>query len=172
MEGALAANLVVAERGVQMGLPEVLFNLFPGMGAYSFLSRRLGAAEAERVILSGKTWRSEELHDLGIIDILTEPGRGVSTVREYTAERQRRSPNTMMAMQRVRKAVNPVSYGELEEIAMIWVDAALRLRQRDLRIIDRLVRSQDKVAVRQPSHQIPAGRTDGISFARPAFAAH
>ena len=41
-------------RGVQMGLPEVLFNLFPGMGAYSFLSRRLGANEAERVILSGK----------------------------------------------------------------------------------------------------------------------
>ena len=30
MEGALAANLVVAERGVQMGMPEVLFNLFFG----------------------------------------------------------------------------------------------------------------------------------------------
>ena len=38
-EAALSSNIIVAERGVKMGLPEVLFNLFPGMGAYSLLSR-------------------------------------------------------------------------------------------------------------------------------------
>ncbi len=149
MEGGLAANLIVAERGVNMGLPEVLFNLFPGMGAYSFLSRRLGAAETERVILSGRTWRAEELHDLGIVDILAEPGQGEATVRGYIAERRCRSPNTMMALQRVRQTVNPVSYKELEEIALIWVDAALGLSDRDLRIMDRLVRSQDKAGRQQ-----------------------
>lgn len=150
MEGALAANLIVAERGVQMGLPEVLFNLFPGMGAYSFLSRRLGAAETERVIMSGKTWLAEELHELGIVDMLAEPGEGESVAREYIAERRRRSPNTMLALQQVRKAVNPVSYDELAEIAMLWVDAALRLNHRDLKIMDRLVRSQDKTQTALP----------------------
>lgn len=150
MEGALAANLIVAERGVQMGLPEVLFNLFPGMGAYSFLSRRLGATETERVILSGKTWRAEELHELGVVDVLAEPGEGEAVVRTYISERQRRSPNTMMALQQVRKTVNPVGYEELEEIALIWVDAALRLNERDLKIMDRLVRSQDKANRQQP----------------------
>ena len=145
MEGALAANIVVAERGVQMGLPEVLFNLFPGMGAFSFLSRRLGASEAERVILSGKTWKAEELHELGLIDILAEPGHGDSAVHDLIAERQRRSPNAVIAMQQVRKAVNPVTYQELEDIAMIWVDAALRLNQRDLKIMERLARSQDRL---------------------------
>ncbi len=144
MEGALAANIIVAERGVQMGLPEVLFNLFPGMGAYSFLSRRLGPGETERVILSGKTWRAEELHELGIIDLLAEPGQGMETVRRYITERQHRSPNTMLAMQQVRKVVNPVTYEELEEIAMIWVDAALRLTKKDLKIMDRLVRAQNR----------------------------
>lgn len=144
MEGALAANLIVAERGIQMGLPEVLFNLFPGMGAYSFLSRRLGATETERVILSGKTWKAEELYELGVIDVLAEPGQGETVVRECISERRRRSPNTMLALQQVRKAVNPVSHEELAEIAMIWVDAALRLNQRDLKIMDRLVRSQNK----------------------------
>lgn len=150
MEGALAANLVVAERGVQMGLPEVLFNLFPGMGAYSFLSRRLGATETERVILSGKTWRAEELHELGVIDMLAEPGEGEDLVRNYIAERRRRSPNTMLALQQVRRAVNPVTYEELEEIALIWVDAALRLSERDLKIMERLVRSQNRACERQP----------------------
>ncbi|MGD1984221.1 MAG: crotonase/enoyl-CoA hydratase family protein, partial [Chromatiaceae bacterium] len=145
MEGALAANVVVAERGIQMGLPEVLFNLFPGMGAFSFLSRRLGANEAERVILSGKTWKADELHELGLIDILAEPGQGDAAVREFIAARQRRSPNATIAMQQVRKAVNPVSYKELEDIAMIWVDAALRLNQRDLKIMERLARSQDRL---------------------------
>ena len=145
MEGALAANVVVAERGVQMGLPEVLFNLFPGMGAFSFLSRRVGPNEAERLILSGKIWHSEELHELGLIDVLAEPGYGRTVVRDYIAQRRRRSPNAMLAMQRVRKAVNPVSYDELEEIAMIWVDAALQLTRRDLRVMERLINSQNRL---------------------------
>jgi DSF synthase len=174
MEGALAANIIVAERGVQMGLPEVLFNLFPGMGAYSFLSRRLGANEAERVILSGKTWRTEELHELGMIDILTEPGQGEAAVREYIANRQRRSPNAVMAMQRVRKTVNPVTYQELEEIALIWVDTALQLKERDLRIVDRLVRSQNRVCAQQPQQPavVPTSTALSISYERPGLAVH
>lgn len=144
MEAALACNVIVAERGSQMGLPEVMFNLFPGMGAYSFLSRRLGPTETERVILSGKIWQAEELHELGVVDHLAEPGEGEQMVRDYIAERRRRSPNAMVAMQAVRQVTNPVTYEELERVTQIWVDAALRLNDRDLKIMDRLVRSQDK----------------------------
>ena len=67
-ESALASNVVIAEKGVKMGLPEVLFNLFPGMGAYSLLSRRVGTSLAERIILSGKLYTSDELFDMGVID--------------------------------------------------------------------------------------------------------
>ena len=154
MEAALACNIIVAERGVQMGLPEVIFNLFPGMGAYSFLSRRLGPAETERVILSGKTWQAEELHELGVIDIIAEPGEGETVVRNYIAERRRRSPNAMVALQSVRQTVNPVTYEELENITQIWVDAALRLNERDLKIMDRLVRSQNKVGNTQRASHV------------------
>ncbi|MBC8209844.1 MAG: enoyl-CoA hydratase/isomerase family protein, partial [Gammaproteobacteria bacterium] len=52
-EAALSSNIIIAERGVKMGLPEVLFNLFPGMGAYSLLSRKIGPSKAEQMILSG-----------------------------------------------------------------------------------------------------------------------
>ena len=172
MEGALAANVIVAERGVQMGLPEVMFNLFPGMGAFSFLSRRLGAREAERVILSGKTWVAEELYELGMIDILAEPAQGAAAVRDYIAERQRRSPNAAMAMQRVRKAVDPVTHEDLEEIALIWVDAALKLRDRDLRIMDRLVRSQNRIGMQQGLATGNRADERQISYAKPAFVAH
>ena len=40
-EAALSCQTIVAEKGVGMGFPEVLFDLFPGMGAYSFLCQRV-----------------------------------------------------------------------------------------------------------------------------------
>jgi len=38
LRAAMSSNLIVAERGAKFGLPEVLFNLFPGMGAYTFMA--------------------------------------------------------------------------------------------------------------------------------------
>ena len=52
LEGALCCNFIVAERGVKIGLPEILFNLFPGMGAYSMLCRRLDSIRVKRMIFS------------------------------------------------------------------------------------------------------------------------
>ncbi|HEY0418885.1 MAG TPA: crotonase/enoyl-CoA hydratase family protein, partial [Acetobacteraceae bacterium] len=75
-ECALAHDLIVAERSAKFGLPEVLFNLFPGMGAYSFLSRRIGRAAAEKLILSGKVHTAEEMQAMGLIDVLAEDGEG------------------------------------------------------------------------------------------------
>ena len=50
------------------------------------------------------------------------------------------------AIQRVRQRVNPLTYEELADITDMWVDAALALTDRDLRLIDLLVRSQDQNA--------------------------
>ncbi|MDE2239862.1 MAG: enoyl-CoA hydratase, partial [Rhodospirillales bacterium] len=51
-EHALSFDMIVAERSAKLGLPEILFNMFPGMGAYSFLSRRVDRKRAEEMILS------------------------------------------------------------------------------------------------------------------------
>ena len=73
-EAALAHDVIIAERGASFGLPEILFNLFPGMGAFSFLARRLGPIHAERIILSGKVYSAEELHQIGVVDRVVEEG--------------------------------------------------------------------------------------------------
>jgi DSF synthase len=36
-EAVLTNDVIIAERQSKFGLPEILFNMFPGMGAYSFL---------------------------------------------------------------------------------------------------------------------------------------
>jgi DSF synthase len=146
-EAALSCNLIVAERGAQFGLPEVLFNLFPGMGAFTFLSRRLDAVRAERLILSGKTYIAEELHEIGVVDELAEPGDGVGAVHALI-DRRRRRPLAFEAMRRVREQHQPVSYDELLSIAELWVDTALKLSPKDLRTVSRLIKAQD---LRRPS---------------------
>ena len=54
LEAALAEDFLIAEKRAKMGVPEVAFNTFPGMGAASTLTRRMGAAWAEEVMTSGK----------------------------------------------------------------------------------------------------------------------
>lgn len=140
-EAALACNLIVAERGTQFGLPEVLFNLFPGMGAFSFLSRRLDPVRAERFILSGKVYQAEELYEMGVVDELAEPGEGAAAVTALIERRQRRAL-AFDAMRQIRQQHRPVTYGELLSIAELWVDTALKLSAKDLRTISRLLKAQ------------------------------
>jgi DSF synthase len=142
LEAALSSNLVIAERGAKLGLPEVLFNLFPGMGAYTLISRRAGPSVAERMILSGKLYDAEELYDLGIVDILAEKGEGELELYKYI-KAVKRSPNTYKAMAKVKDLNNRVSHQELVDIANIWADAALDLTERDLRMMERLVNRQN-----------------------------
>ncbi len=143
-EAAMSSNVLIAERSAQMGLPEVLFNLFPGMGAYSLLARRIGIQKAEQLILSGKVYLAEELFEMGIVDVLAEDGEGEKALQTYIKQHNR-TRNTRQALQKVRQRFHPIEYAELIDIIKIWVDTALKLGNRDLRMMDRLVRAQNKL---------------------------
>lgn len=140
-EAAISSNVVIAERKAQFGFPEILFNLFPGMGALSLLSRRLGMVEAERFVRSGKQYSAEELHELGVIDVLANDGEGVHAVNAFIRQ-HRRSRNGLLAIREARKCVQPLARKELADVVEIWVDAALRLTPHDLRIMRRLAAAQ------------------------------
>ena len=144
-EAALSSNVIIAERGVKMGLPEVLFNLFPGMGAYSLLSRKIGFAAAEKMILSGCLYSAEQLFEMGVVDVLAEKGEGDMAVYRYINNASKAS-NTFKSMQKLKDICNQVSYSELSGIAGVWADAALKLTSRDLRMMERLVRRQSAKA--------------------------
>jgi DSF synthase len=140
-ELALTSNVIIAEETARMGFPEILFNLFPGMGAYSLLTRRLGAKKAEEMILGGRIYEARELHAMGIIDVLVPKGEGEKAVYAFMRQNSRKL-NGMRAMYQCRHHTHPISYDELMNITEIWVDAALRLQDRDLKMMGRLVRAQ------------------------------
>ena len=59
---------------------------------------------------------------------------------EYKLKRR----NGLQAVFSCRQHFHPVSYEELLNIANIWVSAALRLEEKDLKLMSRLARSQSK----------------------------
>lgn len=146
-EAVLSNNVVIAERSASLGLPEILFNLFPGMGAYSFLARRIGMAKAERFLSGGRQYNAAELYEMGIVDVLAEDGQGVRAVNAYIRQHSR-SRNGLLAIQQVRERLAPITYKELEDIVMIWVDTALTIDARDLRTMERLVAAQHRLGRR------------------------
>ncbi len=145
-ETALSCNVIIAERSAKIGFPEVLFNLFPGMGAYTFLARRIDPAQVERMIVNGTIYNAEELYEMGVVDVVADDGAGESALYDYIKKNDR-FQNAHQALYRVRQRFNPVTYEELIDVADIWVDAALNLGEKNLRTMQRLVKAQDRKTV-------------------------
>jgi DSF synthase len=142
-ETALSSDIVIAEESANMGLPEILFNLFPGMGAVSLLTRRIGLRAAEEFILGGRILKAAELAAMGLVDVVVPDGMGECATYEWIRKNDRRR-NGMQAVFHSRGYVHPITREELDQIAETWVDAALRLDEKDLRMMKRLVGAQQR----------------------------
>jgi DSF synthase len=144
-EAVLSFNVIVAERHARFGLPEIAFGLFPGMGAHCLLSRKVGLAKAEEMMLSNRLYSAEEMHALGLVHVLAEPGQGEQAVRAYIARNGRRQAGHR-GIYRASSLVNPITLQELEDVVEVWADSALRLTDGDLKLMKRLVDAQARLA--------------------------
>src|SRR3954470_7354572 len=144
-EAVLSFNVVVAERHARFGLPEIAFGLFPGMGAHCLLARKVGLAKAEEMMLSNRLYSAEEMHALGLVHVLAEPGQGEEAVRAYIARNGRRQAGHC-GIYHASNLVNPISLEELEQVVGVWADSALCLTGGDLKLMKRLVEAQARLA--------------------------
>lgn len=140
-EAALSSDLLVAERQSRFGFPEILFNLFPGMGAYSFLERRIGKRATESLITSGKIYTATEMQELGVVDMVVDPGQGEAEIANVIKARQK-SRNALAGIAAARRCIHKLDYAELLGVVEAWVDTALRLSIRDIKLMQRLVTRQ------------------------------
>ncbi|MEO1045601.1 MAG: crotonase/enoyl-CoA hydratase family protein [Pseudomonadota bacterium] len=143
-EALLSFDLIIAEKGSKFGLPETMFGLFPGMGAHCILSRKLGTAMAERMIMGGKTYIAEELYDMGLVHELVEPGEGVAAVRKFI-RREKRRLSGRLGSNRAMNLVADIRLEELQAVVELWADSALKLREQDLKLMLKLVSAQTRV---------------------------
>jgi len=157
-EAALSSDVLVAERQARFGFPEILFNLFPGMGAYSFLERKVGKRATENLITSGKAYSADDMLAMGVVDLVVDQGRGEAEIAGFIRSRSR-SRNAMSGIAAARRRVHKLDYEELMGVVEVWVETALNLSHRDLKLMQRLVSRQND-------------RTTGVRQDEPGVARH
>jgi DSF synthase len=80
-----------------------------------------------------------------------EDGQGEAAIVRLITHRQR-NRNGLAALAAARRRVHQIQFSELLDIVRIWVDAALRLTSRDLKLMQRLVSRQNGLGEPQQVH--------------------
>ena len=140
-ESALSCDIVIAEKHVKAGFPEVLFNMFPGMGGLSFLSRRVGRHTANLLSRTGRLYSAQELLEMGVIDQVVDTGEAPEAAARLIRTRDQQY-GAHSAMNSVDRMLNPVTLGELTDVVRLWVDCAMQMTPRSIEWMRRLHQQQ------------------------------
>ena len=143
MEAALSCDFILAEEQSKFGLPEMLYGLFPGMGACSFLMRRLGQAKAEAMIREGDLYSAADMQALGLVERVVTRGTGREEMNRHIMKTLRRY-HASLAVYNSRRRVMPITFQEMADIVEEWVSVAMRLSDQDLRKMNKLSAAQSR----------------------------
>jgi DSF synthase len=144
LEALMCFDVIIAERQARFGLPEVLFGLFPGMGAYSILSRRVGPVLARQMIADGRIYSADEMYEMGIVTEVVDTGEGEAATARWIRDHAAHHAG-YVGINRAGRRVNPMTLAELTDIVEMWTDTALSLSDRDLRMMRRLAAAQTRL---------------------------
>lgn len=127
-ESALSGNYIIAEESARFSFPEVIFGTFPGMGAYSFLTKKVGFNKANEIINSNKTYTAADIHQMGIIDRVCDDGMGVAQMNMDIIKGKLNE----QAGNPFKNICNRVSKQELLDVVDVWLEKAFNLNETNL----------------------------------------
>jgi DSF synthase len=142
-EAVLGANYIIAEEQSEFGFPEILFGLFPMAGGMSLLGRRIGVHQAEKLMREGRLYTANQMLEMGVIDEVCPQGEAATAVRAYL-RRQEGSRRARMMLQRAKLRMAPIDYDELQRVVDEWVETALALTPKEVRVLEALIGMQRK----------------------------
>ncbi|WP_088345661.1 MULTISPECIES: crotonase/enoyl-CoA hydratase family protein [Rhodomicrobium] len=157
MESALSCDFIFAEEQAKFGLPEMLYGLFPGMGAYSFLMRRIGQAKTESLILQGDLYSASEMAEMDLVEKVVARGSGRAEMNRHLGRLLRRF-NASRAIYNARRRCFPIGFQEMADIVEEWVCVAMQLSDYDLRKMNKLAAAQGgRLRAAEQSRQLENG---------------
>lgn len=80
-----------------------------------------------------------------MIDCIFENDHGMQEI-DLFIKKLEKSKITRKAILKIRNKINPVTFEEMLDIGEIWVESAMALSQKEVKVMQRLVRSQDRMA--------------------------
>lgn len=101
LEIALACDLIVAARGIPVGIPEAKRGLFAAGGALMRLPRRVGYGKAMELALTAEPVTSDEAFELGLVDHLAEPGEALADALALAEKIARNAPLSLQLSKRL-----------------------------------------------------------------------
>lgn len=142
-ECVLAHDIILANTKAKFCLPENKFNLFPGMGAYSFLCRKLNIKTATDILYSGKIYSAREMEEYALLDSVEDENEGMETIINFI-NKNKSSFNFKYCHYKNIKKVFPLQKKELIDITDSWVDACLKMQPEDLRRMELIINAQKR----------------------------
>jgi methylglutaconyl-CoA hydratase len=131
MAGALgiisACDLTVAVTGISFGFTEVRLGIAPAMIS-PFVIRRIGAARAQRLFLSGESFAAEDAERFGLIDRVVAPEMLDEVVESICRDFERCAPGALAA---VKEIVAHVLEGTPEENRRFTAEMLAKMRAGD-----------------------------------------
>lgn len=100
-EAMLACDLTVAARNAQFGIPEVKRGLAAGAGGLLRLPRLIPPRIAMEMALTGDPISAERAAEIGLVNILTEPGAALAEAKRLAARIIANAPLSVAASKRV-----------------------------------------------------------------------
>jgi len=104
LELALTCDLLVAAKGIKLGIPEAAVGLFAAGGGLQRLPSRVGYARAMEMAITADPIMSEEAHDAGMISRLVEPGQAVDEALGLAEQVTKNAPLSVSASKQLIKA--------------------------------------------------------------------
>jgi enoyl-CoA hydratase/carnithine racemase len=121
LEIVLACDLVVAARTARFGLPEVRIGVVPTCAGLFRGPHALPLNVARQLILTGRPIEAARAHELGFVNVLTEPGQALAEAERLAQEI---CDNAPVSVQSCLAAVNALA-GADDEFGWQQTDTAL-----------------------------------------------
>ena len=129
LELAVCCDLIVAEVGNQVALPEIKLGVMPGSGGTIRVTRRIGEGRAKEMMFFGDPITVETAQAWGLINRVVPKGQALATAREM-ARKLAAQPN--VALQMCKQSID-MAFDTSEEAGV----------RNSLALSDRLFASQD-----------------------------
>jgi methylglutaconyl-CoA hydratase len=122
-----ACDIAVAVTGVSFAFTEVRLGIAPAMIS-PFVIRRVGAARAERLFLTGESFSAEDAERFGLIDRVVPPEKLDETVESICRDFERCAPGALAS---VKEIVAHVLAGTPEENRSFTAEMLAKMRAGD-----------------------------------------
>ena len=109
LEIALTCDLIVAAKGVKLGIPEVNKGLFAAGGGLFRLPARVPYGVAMEMALTSDPILAEQAHELGLVSRVAEPGKAAEVALELAERIAQNAPLAVAASKQVIRQTRGLS---------------------------------------------------------------